>query len=334
MQRLQMLVSASLWALTGVLSTAQAAGVSGGSSNYQQPNLWAGAAAYYGGPPNAPAYAPPPYGYAGSYPQARRHDNTSSPAPWNAMQPHRMMNMMPNPMRMFGNPNQPNADYPPLPPQGAYPYAHPGLYPPAAYSYQGAAPLGQQGYGAAPTEAQQPHDAPPAQPPSYAAPSRSGGGMGMGNQRQQPNYSYQHNPAYQQAYPHQQGGGYYPQQMPSAAQHQWALVDRGGFQTPPSVMQSPAMSSEKPLVDRGNFPEPPPIPEMPPMRQGVFNTATPPVNFPQSAQTRQQAPASNAPRYAARNDAEPISPQAGSAYSVPPVAPGLDMYPGISARDR
>lgn len=346
-------VMSSVWVLGSLLGTAQAAGMSSGSGSNNQPqaNPWGGAPTYRAYP-HAPAYAQgyaqgyaPHYGgYRQAYPE-ERNDKKSS-APWTTMNPGRMMNMMPNPMSMFGgnNPRRNGADYPPLPPHGAYPYAPHGY--PGAYPYQGAVPLGQQ-QGAhrsaaptapassqAPTQQQQ-QQQPTAPQLSYPAPSsnHSGSGMGYRHNQQAPSRYVQPTPnaAYGQ-YP-QQGGGYYPQPNTPATAYQGALVDRGGYQAPPAAMQPPSMNSEKPLVDRGNFPEPPPVPDMPPMRQG-FNPAMPYPNFPDRS-GQQASPQANTPNYPAPASSyggqtynNQISPQAGQAYSIPPVAPGLDLYPG------
>jgi len=336
----------SAWMLGNVLNAAQAANMSSNNNNTQYQNPWRGTSTY-GVYQYPPTYAPR-YGY-GSH--LENNDNKKPLNSWSMMYPSHMMNMMPNPMNMFSsNEHNNTADYPPLPVQNVYPYAHsPGAYPHPyqnTYPYQDIAPLGQSNgayRGDAPTQASQHEYAPPPPPKSYPAPSRNHktnhnrSGMGMNRSNQQnkhPNYFPQsQNPNYQQAYqPHR---NYYPQQTPSAMQNQsqGVLVDRSSYQAPPPAMQPLTMSNEKPLVNRGNA-EPPPVPKMPPRHQGYYGSANPYPYFPQhSGQTSQTVPNTNTHTYPTQNYGNQgygsqISPQAGSPYSIPPVSPGLDMYPG------
>ncbi len=330
------LLALSTACLLSALPIVQAAGMSAGSSNggEQRPN-------------NPWGYAPYGQNYGYGAPNTADQRNPQNTAPWGMMpSPGSMVNMMPNPTRMFNGANNNNnnnrrnhANGYPQPAPGGYPYAYPpGAYPgyPSAYpTYPGAAapPAPYQGVvpgqysgayrGAAPTaQSSAPQSAP--QPETYPAQSNnnnSGGGMGMGSQRQNnyppqrnqqnrqpPQHNWQ-NPDYAPNYPN------YPNQGGLYAHPPGALMDRGDNPTPPAAMQPPGVnSSEQPLTDRGGFPDPPPVPEMPPQQQ-----------YPQSQGNTNQYPATQNYGYTAGAS---ISPQAGGAYSVPPVAPGLDLYAG------
>ncbi len=334
--RCSVLALSVIWSV-GALTFVQAAGVSIGDTHSQRNNPW-GAPGYYGQTyPRNPGYAYP-------------HDRpTPAQNTWEMPHPTRMMNMMPNPMGMLNGRRNDPTNYPVLPPQRAY------TYPPAPrrtqQSYPSADRYSQQAPAYRSPAPQRPSTSPAPRQDSYAASqqqwssqlgtSRQGrSGMGMGQQpRQQPRYnSSQGFSQLDESRPQYQSPSYrYPSQQQSQPAS-GSLIDRGGYPAPPSAMQPPsmnAMSGERPLVNRGDYPAPPPVPNMPSMQQEQYTQR--PYSFNQAPQyaapTPRPAPSQhthtqrydNTPRYNDRP--RPISPQAGSPYSIPPVSPGLDLYP-------